>query len=163
MKQIKIAAAIFVAIPLAGCASSHLIVERPASGVLHADTVTLTYEETSTGVSPSSVAYLQHKMDEAFFGGRTTYFHHGDGLTVRYRFVGYDRGSRLGRYALGTFGVGEAQMVLEATFTDASGTVLAVVRGQSAVRAGFFGGSANTAIDKAVNEIRDYAVQHFRG
>jgi hypothetical protein len=162
MKRFKLALLLFVAVPLAGCASSHLIVEQPSRVNLRASSVTLAYDETSTGVPAASAAYVQHKMEEAFYGGQQHYFTSGGDLTVRYHFVGFDQGSRLGRYALGALGVGEAQMVLEAQFVAPDGSVVAVVRGQSAVRGGFFGGSSNTAIDKAVGEIRDYAVQHFR-
>jgi hypothetical protein len=162
MKRIKIALLLFVAMPLTACASSHLIVEQPSRGTARANALTLSYDETVTGVPQSASAYVQRKMEEAFFGGPQSYFTRGQEMTVRYHFVGFDRGSRLGRYMLGPLGVGEAQMVLEAQFVAPDGTVLAVVRGQSDVRGGFFGGSANTAIDKAVREIRDYAVQHFR-
>jgi hypothetical protein len=162
MKSYKIALLLFVAMPLTACASSHLIVEQPSRSDLRATALTLAYDETVTGVPASASAYVQHKMDEAFFGGPHPFFTHGQEMTIRYHFVGFDAGSRLGRYMLGPLGVGEAQMVLEAQFVAPDGTVLAVVRGESEVRGGFFGGSSNTAIDKAVREIRDYAVQHFR-
>jgi hypothetical protein len=162
MRHLRIALLLAAAVPLAACASSHLIVEQPSHATIHASAVTLVYDETSTGVPAASAAYVQQKMNEAFYGGTPVVFSHGQDLTVRYHFVGYDRGSRLGRYMLGPLGVGEAQMVLEAQFVDPSGTVVAIVRGESAVRGGFFGGSANTAIDKAVREIRTYAIEHFR-
>lgn len=162
MNKVKLALAAFVAVPLAGCASSHLIVEQPTHAELRVHTVNLVYDDTVTGVSQSASAYVQKKMEEAFYSGKTQYFARGGELTVKYHFAGFDKGSRLGRYMLGPLGVGEAQMVLEAEFFDPSGTKIAVVRGQSAVRGGFFGGSANTAIDKSVKEIRDYAVAHFR-
>jgi hypothetical protein len=162
MKSFKLALLLFVAMPLTACASSHLIVEQPSHSTLRANAVTLAYDETVTGVPQAASAYVQHKMEEAFFGAPQAYFTQGQEMTVRYHFVGFDQGSRFGRYMLGALGVGEAQMVLEAQFVAPDGTVLAVVRGESEVRGGFFGGSSNTAIDKAVREIRDYAVQHFR-
>jgi hypothetical protein len=160
MKKLMIAALTGCALSLAGCASSHLIVEQPTHAQLRARTVTLAYDDTATKVSQSASAYVQHKMEEAFYSGPGA-FGHGPDLTVRYHFVGFDKGSRLGRYMLGPLGVGEAQMILEAQFVDPAGNVVAVVRGQSAVRGGFFGGSSNTAIDKSVKEIRAYAQEHF--
>ncbi|MEO7178507.1 MAG: DUF4410 domain-containing protein [Allosphingosinicella sp.] len=162
MKKFKLALAILVAVPLAGCASSHLIVEQPSHAELRAGSAKLVYDDTTTGVSNSASTYVQKKMEAAFYGGDKPRFVRGEELTVKYHFVGFDKGSRVGRYMLGPLGVGEAQMILEAQFFDPSGTMVAVVRGQSAVRGGFFGGSANTAIDKSVKEIRDYAVEHFR-
>jgi hypothetical protein len=162
MKTLRLALFIAVAAPLGGCAASHLIVEQPATQVVHVDAVTLAYDDTTTAVPQSASAYVQHKMENAFFGGDHPLFQKGTQMTVRYHFVGYDAGSRVGRYFAGTFGVGEAQMVLEAVFVDGSGNTIARVRGQGQVRAGFFGGSANTGIDKAVKEIARYATEHFK-
>lgn len=99
-------------------------------------------------------------MQEAFFE-KDAAFSHGRGLTVRYRFVGFDRGSRMSRYFLGGLAGGEAEMVLEAEFVAPDGKVLAKVQSQGRVNGGFFGGSSNSAIDGAVKEIRDYAVANF--
>ena len=163
MRQFKLALLLFVALPLSACASSHLLVEQAAApNAARVGSVTLVYDEQVTGIPAESSAYVQRKMEEAFFGGDNSFFARGTEMTVRYHFVGFDRGSRFGRYMLGPLGVGEAQMVLEAQFVAPDGRILAVVRGQSDVRGGFFGGSYNTAIDKAVREIRDYAVAHFR-
>jgi hypothetical protein len=163
MGQLRIALLLFVALPLSACATSHLLVERPAAQTAtRVGSVTLVYDEQVTGVPADASAYVQRKLEEAFYGGDQAFFTRGSEMTVRYHFVGFDRGSRFGRYMLGPLGVGEAQMVLEAEFVAPDGTVMAVVRGQSDVRGGFFGGSYNTAIDKAVREIRNYAVAHFR-
>jgi hypothetical protein len=162
MKNLRFALLLAVAMPLAGCAASHLIVEEPARASVRANALTLAYDDSVTGVPQSASEYVQKKMQDAFFGGDHPLFQHGTEMTVRYHFVGYDAGSRVGRYFAGTFGVGEAQMVLEAVFVDASGQTVARVRGQGQVRAGFFGGSANTGIDKAVKEIARYAAEHFK-
>ncbi len=53
-------------------------------------------------------------------------------------------------------------MVLEAEFVDPAGTVLSRVRAEGEIGMGVFGGSSNSAIDKAVKEIRDYAITHYR-
>src|SRR5688500_4005821 len=162
MGHFKIAFLMFVALPLSACATSHLLVERPPTTSTRVGSVTLVYDEPVSGIPDTAATYVQRKMEEAFFGGDEAFFTRGSEMTVRYHFVGFDRGSRIGRYMLGPLGVGEAQMVLEAEFVAPDGTVLAVVRGQSDVRGGFFGGSYTTAIDKAVREIRRYAVANFR-
>lgn len=127
---------------------------------MHAQSVKLEYEQGGAAVTQDAAAYLQRKMEEAFFGPNQP-FTRGNDLTVRYRFVGFDRGSRISRYLLGGLAGGEAEMVIEAEFVRPDGTVLAKVQSQGRVNAGFFGGSSNSAIDGAVKEIRDYAIANF--
>lgn len=107
-----------------------------------------------------AAAYLQSRMREAFFG-KDAPFTRGNDLTIRYRFVGFDRGRRLSRYMLGGLAGGEAQMVIEAEFVAPDGKVLAKIQSQGRVNGGVFGGSSNSAIDGAVKEIRDYATANF--
>lgn len=152
--------ALLIAAPISACASNHILVEQPAVTAFHTQSVALDYEAGGAGVTDDAAAYLQRKMQEAFFSGDTP-FARGNGLTIRYRFIGFDRGSRMGRYFLGGLAGGEAQMVIQAEFVAPDGKVLAKIQSQSRVNGGFFGGSSNSAIDGAVKEIRDYAVANF--
>lgn len=161
MKSLKIAALIFVAMPLAACGSGHLVVEQPNTSQVRARGIELQYDNSTTNVPEGASEYVREKMEEAFFTGDNSIFQPGADMLVRYRFIGFDRGSRAGRWLAGPLGVGGAQMVLEAEFVDTSGNVLARVRGQGELSGGFFGGSSNSAIDKAVNEIARYARQQF--
>jgi uncharacterized protein YcfL len=161
MKKHMLAGALLLAATtVTGCASNHLIVEQPAVSAVHAQSVTLDYQAAGAAVTADAAAYLQSKMQDAFFG-KDAAFTHGKDLTIRYRFVGFDRGSRLSRYLLGGLAGGEAQMVIEAEFVAPDGTVLSKIQSQGRVNAGFFGGSSNSAIDGAVKEIRDYALANF--
>lgn len=159
--KLRLAALLLVAVPLSACGSSHLVVEQANRSAVRANAVNLVYDDTTTGVPQKASEYVKRKMEEAFYGNGAP-FHRGQDLTVRYHFVGYDAGSRLARWAAGSFGAGEAQMVLEAEFVDPAGTVLSRVRAEGEIGMGVFGGSSNSAIDKAVKEIRDYAITHYR-
>lgn len=161
MRAYILAGAIVAAASVSGCASNHLIVDEAVTAPVHAQTVKLDYQPTGAAVTEDAAAYLQRKMQEAFFGNDGG-FTQGNDLTVRYRFVGFDRGSRLGRYLLGGLAGGEAEMTIQAEFVAPDGAVLGKVQAQSRVHGGFFGGSSNSAIDGAVKEIRDYALAHFR-
>jgi len=160
--KLRIAALMLLAMPLIGCGASHLIVEQPNRSSVRAQALDLQYDNTVTGVPQSASVHVQQKMEEAFFG-KNAPFARGRDITIRYRFIGYDKGSRIGRYFLGAMGVGEAQMVLEAEFVDPQGNILSRIRSEGEIGAGFFGGSSNSAINKAVKEIRQYAVTHFKG
>lgn len=153
--------ALLIAAPLSACASNHLLVEQAASAPMRAQSVTLDYEPGGAAVTADAAAYLKAKMQEAFFS-KDAPFSQGNELTIRYHYMGFDRGSRLSRYFLGGLAGGEAQMVVEAEFIAPNGTVLSKIQSQSRVNGGFFGGSSNSAIDGAVKEIHDYAVANFR-
>lgn len=112
-------------------------------------------------VDDNNLDYTKRKMQDALFGGESPIFTAGDGLTVRYRYVGFNEGSRVGRY-LAPGIAGGSKIVLEADFVDQSGNVMSTVRGEAEVGGGFAGGSNKTGIDKAVQEIAEYASAKFR-
>jgi hypothetical protein len=161
MRFLSMVAVLLVALPLAACGAGHLTIEQPNISSLRAQGVRLHYGNSTAEVPEDAAAYVQRKMADAFHGGDNPAFREGSDLTVRYRFMGFDRGSRAGRWLAGPLGLGEAQMVLEAEFVDPAGAVLARVRAEGELSGGFFGGSSNSAIDKAVNEIARYARANF--
>jgi len=159
--KLRLAALLLLAMPLAACASSHLTVEQPYRGNLTANAVNLVYGDSTVDVSEDAVAYLRNRMEQAFYTSEAP-FARGNDVTVRYRFLTYDRGSRAARYFLGGLAGGEAKMLVEAEFLSPAGERLALVRAEGEVGAGAFGGSHNSAIDQAVQEIREYADTAFR-
>lgn len=159
MKKILFAAA--AAVALSGCASSMLSVEKPYAGTQRFDTASVVYDESSVPVDADNLEYTKNKMEAAFYEGESPIFTKGDGLTVKWRYVGFNEGSRLGRYMLPGI-AGGSKILLEADFVDADGTVLSTVRGEAEVGGGFAGGSNKTGIDKAVKEIATYAAAKFR-
>ena len=149
------------ALALSACASSVLTVEQPYAGQQRFSTATLEYDKSSVPVDDDNLSYTRNKLDDALFGGASPIFQRGDGLKIRYRYVGFNEGSRFGRY-LAPGIAGGSKIVLETDFVGPDGTVLATVRGEGEVRGGFFGGSNKSGIDKAVKEIADYAASNFR-
>ena len=142
------------------CANSSLLVEEPNSSSYRTSTANIEYDKSSVAVDADNVAYTQQKMEEAFFGGDQPLFDKGQGLSVKYRYVAFDEGSRAARYLLGPI-AGGSKIVLEVDFVNPDGTVLSTVRGEGTVAGGFFGGSNKTGIDKAIDEIADYAAAEF--
>jgi len=158
MKKILLSCA--AALTLSACANSALIVEDPNTTSYRTDSATIVYDESRVAVDADNVSYTQNKMEEAFFGGDTPLFQKGDGITVRYRYVAFDEGSRLGRYMLGGI-TGGSKVLLEVDFVNPEGEVLSTVRGEGTVSGGFMGGSNKSGIDKAVDEVADYAAAEY--
>lgn len=158
MKKILFACAL--ALGLSACANSSILVERPNASSYRTDSATVVYDKSNVSVDEANIEYTRKKMEDAFFGGDKPIFVQGDGITVKYRYLSFDEGSRAARYLLGPI-AGGSKIVLEVEFFDKSGTSLALVRGEGTVAGGFFGGSNKTGIDKAVDEIADYAQTEF--
>lgn len=151
------------ALLLAACGSSNLVVLEPVKAPVRTDTVQLLYEDSTVGVPDDAVAHTKEYMQEAFFGGDQPVFHRGEnGVTIRYGYIGFKDGSRLGRYFLGMLGNGGANMVLRAEFYDATGNKIGEAQSTGEINGGFLGGSSNSAIKKAVEEIADYAKAQLR-
>lgn len=159
--KIRVAALMLLAMPLSACVSSNLMVEQAARGQTRVSSVNLAYQSDAAQVEAEAASYLQRRMELAFTGGAQPPFSSGQEMTVRYRFISYARGSRLARYMLPGI-AGGATMLIEAEFVSPSGQVMGRVRGQGRVAGGLVGGSHNSAIDTAVNQIRDYAIANFR-
>jgi hypothetical protein len=159
--MLRVTGLALIAAVLTACGGGKLTVEQPLRSYSRPFSVLLEYKPADQ--VPKAVSdYLEAKMDQAFFKGNPP-FGRGFDITVRYRFVAYEPGSRVGRAVLGPLGVGAAQMAIEAEFVDQDGTVLSRVRSQGETRAGVFGGTIHSAIDRAVEDIRRYAVIHFKG
>ncbi|MGB3796834.1 MAG: hypothetical protein WA957_11085 [Alteraurantiacibacter sp.] len=157
----KFATAAIAALMLSACANSALTVEQPYRGAQKFSTAMVQYDASTVGVDDENIAYTTKKMEQALFGGDTPVFSQGSGLTVRYRYVGFDEGSRFGRYLSGGL-AGGSKVVLETEFVSPTGEVLATVRGEGTVGGGLAGGSNKTGIDKAVEKVADYAAANFK-
>ena len=156
MKKLVFAAA--AALALSACAGSDLMVLEKNSSNYSSNVVNLVYEEATVPVDPGKQALLAKYMDDAFTDVGFTL---GEGLTMRYGFIGYDEGSQAARYFLGGIGGGEAKMVLRAEFYDRDGNKLASVQSEGRLAGGLLGGDSDTAMMKAAEELADYAKANF--
>lgn len=163
MKNVIRAATVACALAtLSACGSSNLIVTTPVAQPVKAETVDLVYEGSTVGVPDEAVARTKEYMEDAFFGGDHPAFRKGHGgVTLKYGYMGFKKGSRVGRYFLGFAGNGAANMVLRAEFFDASGQKIGEAQSTGRIGMGFLGGSSNSAIKKAVKEVHTYARATF--
>ena len=157
----KIMFALALSVSVSACASSALMVDQAPTAEYRAQTAKLEYQPSTVGVEDNTQTYLQSAMRNALVDGPNAVFSSGDELTVRYRFVGHDEGSRVGRWL--TAGLaGGSKTYIEAEFIDRSGVTVGRVRSEGAVGMGVFGGSAKSGIDGAVKKIAQYATSTFK-
>lgn len=157
MKLTHIAAALFLA-AAAGCASATTTVLEPTETVLKSSTVDIMHGEDTVPVEEEYGAYFRTKLGEALYTEGA--FTEGDGITLRYRFIQLDRGSRAARYMLGPI-AGKGTMTIEIVYFDPEGNELSKIHTGGEVSGGFFGGSYKSALKKAANEAAEYAINNF--
>ena len=160
MKKILSAAALAAAaLALSACASSNHIVLAPNSTNYMSSKVALVYDNATVKVEDKKVALLNKYLEEALFANNST-FSKGEGLTIKYGFIGYNEGSQALRYLAGPI-AGGAKMVIVAEFLDPSGKSLAKIQSEGTVAGGFFGGDSDSAIKGAAKKIAAYAEENF--
>lgn len=159
MKKFLVAAAL--AFTVTGCASSALMVEQPNTSSLRTSTASIAYDKSNVPVDDDNITYTQKRMETEFFGGKVPLFAKGDGITIKYRYIGFDEGSQAARYFLGPI-AGGSKILLEVDFIAPDGTLLSKVRGEGTVSGGFFGGSNKSGIDQAVKKVAEFAAANFR-
>ena len=158
MKKVLFASAL--ALALSACASGALTVETPNASDYRTDTATIVHDNSRVEVDENNLTYTEEKLAKELYEGEDAPFSKGDGLTIKYRYVGFDEGSRAARYLLGPF-AGGSKIHLEVDFVSPAGEVLATVRGEGSVSGGFMGGSNKSGIDKAIKEVAEYAAKEF--
>lgn len=159
MKKLFFASAL--ALSVAACSNSALIVEMPNSSDYRTSNALVVAGQSAVEIDEDNTEYTERKMRQAFFEGDAPIFVEGDGITAKYRYVAFDEGSQALRYLAGPI-AGGSKVLLEVEFIGPEGKTLAVVRGEGSVSGGFFGGSNKSGIDKAIDKIAAYAEKEFK-
>jgi Domain of unknown function (DUF4410) len=150
---------ISLALYVSACASGTITVLTPVTQ--QADYKTLKIESgTDTVTLPADArAHFEKRLNEYLYDAKSG-FTRGDELTLRYRFIQFDEGSRVARYVIG-FGAGKGKMTAEVVFTDRSGNELAKIHVEGEISMGFLGGDFDQAISAAARKVADYAIKTF--
>ena len=115
--------------------------------------------EDTVSVEPEHSAFFRTKLAEELYADGA--FTEAPGMTVRYRFIQIDNGSRFQRYMLGPIS-GKGTMAIEIVFLNANGERVSRIETGGEVSGGFMGGSFKSALEKAAKETAEYAVATFR-
>ncbi len=94
--------------------------------------------------------YLKERLEGTnwFKGG-------GQALTIKGLVVGFDPGSQAMRYWVG-FGAGTGEIIVDTTFSNTSGNLVARGNSRGSVSGGWFGGSTSSACDRVAKAIMDF-------
>ena len=154
----KAAGPLVIVLAIAACASGTTKVLAPAALNQTFANAKIERAEDSVPVDAPVGERYETTLSELLYAEGL--FVEGDGLTIRYRFIQYNKGSRAARYIVG-FGAGKGSMTIETVFLDRDGNELARIENGGEISMGFFGGSFNEAVDKAAKETAEYAQLNF--
>ena len=148
-----------IMLALSACASGSTKVILPKTTTAIFSTAQIQHSQDAVSVPADITQRFESKLKELLFVSDG--FQPGTDLTVAYRFIEYDPGSRLRRYMIG-FGAGKGEVTVEMSFKDAAGNELAKIENGGEISMGFFGGSIDQAIDEMAKKSAAYANANFR-
>jgi len=143
---------------VSACASATTKVLQPASSGAKSATLTIAHGEDTIAVDDEYSAYFREQLAANLYGEGG--FTENDGITLTYRFLQIDNGSRAARYMLGPI-AGKGSMAIEIVYADAEGAELSRVETGGEISGGLFGGSFKSALKKAAKETSEYARASF--
>jgi len=82
-------------------------------------------------------------------------------LTIEYKVVNFNPGSRFLRYMFGIFGAGKATLTLEIKYMK-DGKVLSEAKVDGQLRIGTFGGPAGSLFEEAGLKVAEYTIANFK-
>ena len=145
---------LFALVLIQACASGTTTVLSPPESDARFSSVSIVSSEDTVAVEEGLADYYEEKLREYLFVEDG--FSEGDELTIQFRFIQLDKGSRAARYFIG-FGAGKGELTIETVFLDADGAEVAKIQSGGEISVGFAGGSFREAVAKAAEKTADYA------
>lgn len=157
-----VAIGLLLALLLSGCGAGRTtILERPTMSI-EATGIDILMEDPLTPMPEDLIARFARAMNAAFLDEKTG-FVRGSDLKIRWRVVQFEAGSRFARWLTAGIGnAGEASMTAEVRFLTPDDIQVARIHVEGRLGSGFFGGSIDSALEKAAEEAADYAQANFR-
>ena len=142
-----------------GCGSARLrVVEPPPDNPPRVSTLKIIEARHAVDVPDKRRANFLDRFRRAMYEKGA--FKPGEEMTIEYRFLVYDEGSRVKRHVIG-FGAGEAEILVQAVFKDTTGQPLGRVETTGRVTSGIVGGDFKDAFNRAAEKIAAYAAETY--
>jgi hypothetical protein len=151
---------LMVTLSLTGCGAGRTMVLVPAETPDKFASAEIIEDKPTVNVPADVSASFQAKLAQLIYGQDG--FTRGPGLKIRYRFVQFNPGSQFSRWFWGGIGsAGKGSMTVEVRFLNSSDKELAKTQSEGEITSGAFGGSFDFAVQKAAEEVAEYA-KRFR-
>ena len=90
-------------------------------------------------------------------------FSEGNGITLEYRFLQFNEGSRMARWLTGGFNnAGEGTLTVEAVIKNGNNFIIAKIQVEGKIVYGFFGGSIDRAMTQVAQGVAKYTITNFQ-
>jgi hypothetical protein len=149
------------ALMLAGCGVGRAMVIKPPDTKVKVVSVQANEWKSPVTVPANVKTEFTNKLSQYLY--EEDGFRKGPDLTISYRFVQYDPGSRFSRWFFGGLGnAGEGSLTVEAKYLDPTDKELATINVEGRIGSGVFGGALSNAVDKAAEKLAEYTKANFR-
>jgi hypothetical protein len=151
---------LMVTLSLTGCGAGRTMVLVPAETPDKFVSAEIIEDKPTVDVPGDVSASFQAKLAQLIYGQDG--FTRGPGLKIKYRFIQFNPGSQFSRWFWGGIGsAGKGSMTVEVRFLNSSDKDLAKTQSEGEITSGAFGGSFDFAVQKAAEEVAEYA-KRFR-
>ncbi len=148
-------------IALCACATGRTLVVEPAKKTTFA-AARIVEEQPTVSVPGEVEASFKESLTKKLYDPEKGKFVSGDGLVVRYQFIQYTAGNRFSRWFWGGIGnAGEASTTIKVLFEDVAGAQLGDIQVEGRIGSGFFGGASKDALERASDQVVEYAIANF--
>jgi Domain of unknown function (DUF4410) len=155
----RIALMVFAAQLVAACAQSSLMVSQPPARKAALQSVQIVAGDSTVPVDPQVARLFETELRKDLYEGAKK-FAQGDELTLSYRFIQLDQGSKAARFWLG-FGAGKGSLTIEITYKSKEGAELGRINVGGEIIGGVTGGEFDSAVTKAAEEAANYTFSNF--
>jgi len=155
--------ALLLGVVLAGCGAGRTMVMEPPTEKRSFESAVVENGADTISMPDEYRARLTQKVQEGIYGtaDKPGSFKNATGLKVVLRVVQFEPGNQFQRWFWGGLGnQGEGSLHVLAEFYEGD-KKLAYIQTEGRIGSGAFGGSMNSAVDKAAGEIAEYAVANF--
>ena len=153
----EIIAATFV---LSGCTTGSVTLSDPLAQHSKVATVQIVSADNTVAIQPEAAKYFEDRLRQYLYEAGEGRFNEGDEMTITYRFIQFDEGSRAARYFIG-FGAGKETMTVEVAFRTQGGAEVGKINVGGEISRGVFGGDFDEAIGVAAKQAVDFANNNF--
>ena len=157
-KRWRLLAVMVLVFGVSACATGTTTVLERATERQAVKTLRIVAAENTVDVPPDVTAHFQSRLREYLITDGK--YGAGDDLTLRYRFIQVDEGSRSLRWIIG-FGAGKGELTVEVVYLDASGNEVSKINVGGELSVGFFGGDFDEAVSNAAREAAEYTIANF--
>ena len=162
-KKFNIICVLTMSFILSGCGATKTMVLEPIETQDTVKKLRIEKDKSTTIVEPEVEKCFEENLHEQLF--KDAGFQEGNDITLKYRFLQMNEGSRFKRWMTGGIGnCGEGSSTVEVRFIDNTKNAKEIgkIHAQGTIGSGIFGGSMDSSVKSVAEEVATYAKTNFK-